>query len=150
MDYKTLILRITTGIVLLFFLYIFFNNVYQYLNLAVSLIYIFLIIEVIKYFKYKKLYIILYLIGSLIFFQVYYIYFIEKYFFVFMIVLIIIFDSFSYFFGSIFGIKKILPNISPGKTYFGFFSGLIMAFIFSIFFHQLYFNEENIIIFTSL
>ena len=25
-----------------------------------------------------------------------------------------------------------------------------MAFIFSIFFHQLYFNEENIIIFTSL
>ena len=98
MDYKTLILRITTGIVLLFFLYIFFNNVYQYLNLAVSLIYIFLIIEVIKYFKYKKLYIILYLIGSLIFFQVFYIYFIEKYFFVFMIVLIIIFDSFSYFF----------------------------------------------------
>ena len=66
--------------------------------------------------------------------------------------IIIFFDTFSYFFGKLFGRKKILPNISPNKTYFGFFSGLIITVICSQllnFYFKIY-NSYEVFIFTVL
>ena len=39
------------------------------------------------------------------------------------------FDISSYFFGFKYGKLKILPTISPNKTYFGFLMGLLTSFI---------------------
>jgi phosphatidate cytidylyltransferase len=50
-------------------------------------------------------------------------------------------DTFAYFTGSLFGKHKILPSISPKKTWEGFFGGLIFALItawmLSLYFHKL-------------
>ena len=51
----------------------------------------------------------------------------------------IFFDTTSYLFGSFFGNKKILPNISPNKTY----EGLILGFISTIFFHLILSSSSN-------
>ena len=47
--------------------------------------------------------------------------------FLFVILLVIIFDITSYIFGAKFCKLKILPKISPNKTYFGFFSGILFT-----------------------
>ena len=44
-------------------------------------------------------------------------------------------DTFAYFFGSKFGKTKILPAISPNKTWVGSFSGIIGSFIVAFSFH---------------
>ena len=64
--------------------------------------------------------------------------------FILIIIIIWIFDTFSYLGGSIFKGKKIFPNISKGKTYSGFFTGLIVASIF-YFFTENYFISNHII-----
>ena len=55
-----------------------------------------------------------------------------------ILALVIIFDITSYIFGSKFGKLKILPTISPNKTYFGFFSGILctlfLGYLFNYFF----------------
>lgn len=46
-------------------------------------------------------------------------------------------DTGSYIAGTNFGYSKILPTISPGKTWEGFIGGLISTFIFSLIFFDL-------------
>jgi len=52
-------------------------------------------------------------------------------------------DIFAYFFGVLFGKHKMCPNLSPKKTWEGFFGGVISSFIFSFLFGILlaYFNN---------
>lgn len=51
-------------------------------------------------------------------------------------------DIFAYFFGSIIGGKKILPKISPGKSWGGFIGGALGAMIISYLF-ALYIGKNN-------
>ena len=48
-------------------------------------------------------------------------------------------DTFAYIFGSKFGKTKILPAVSPNKTWVGSFSGIIGSFIVAFCFY--YFND---------
>ena len=48
---------------------------------------------------------------------------------VFIFFIVFAFDGFSQIFGQLFGKRKILPRISPGKTVEGFIGGLIMSLI---------------------
>ena len=54
-------------------------------------------------------------------------------------------DTFAFFFGKTFGKKKILPNISPKKTWIGSVTGLIGSLIcMSIFYYGGYFPSFNL------
>ena len=73
-----------------------------------------------------------------------------------MIFSIIIFDTFSYICGSLFGKKKIIPSISPNKTYFGAMSGYLISIILSylvfnfLLYPTLTFPKLNFLLITSL
>jgi phosphatidate cytidylyltransferase len=54
------------------------------------------------------------------------------------IILIIIFDVTSYVLGTKFGKLKILPVISPNKTYYGLISGILVTFILGILLNYFY------------
>ena len=56
-----------------------------------------------------------------------------------MFVLTWVFDTFAYLTGSKFGKNKILPKISPKKSWEGFAGGLLFSVI-SVYFIQLYFD----------
>ena len=58
----------------------------------------------------------------------------------------------SYIFGSLFGKKKILPNISPNKTIFGAVAGLFLTLIISLLFNNLFyiFSFRTSIVFSAL
>ena len=57
--------------------------------------------------------------------------------------IIVVFDVSSYIFGSTLGKKKIMPKISPNKTYFGLYSGLFFSLIFLITYKYFY-KIENL------
>ena len=154
MDYKNLYLRtITSSVLILFFsIFIFFN---EYLPIAIFLIYILLLIESIIYFnkiKFKLFFLILYLFISFICAEIYLIYFFNLKVFIFFILIMIFFDTSSYLFGSFVGNKKILPNISPNKTYegllLGFISTIFLVLIFNYFI--LIFNFIYLLFFTFI
>tara|TARA_Y100000590_G_C15292136_1_gene852936 strand:- start:136 stop:501 length:366 start_codon:yes stop_codon:yes gene_type:complete len=56
---------------------------------------------------------------------------------------VISFDIFSYLFGSVFGQKKLLPKISPNKTWIGLICGLLLSnsisLVYIYIFHELSF-----------
>ena len=146
MDYKNLLLRIPI-VFLFFFIFILIISQYEvYIQLIVYAIYLIIFIEIIYFFR-KNLYIfiisLIYLLISVICFKLYYNNFYIKNEFIFTILIVIIFDIFSYIFGSKFGKLKILPVISPNKTYFGFIAGFIISFIFGYFLNY-YYNIFNI------
>ena len=66
--------------------------------------------------------------------------------------MVIIFDITSYVFGKKFGKLKILPIISPNKTYFGLISGLIISFILGTLLNYYFyiFNTDFMIVFILL
>ena len=159
MDYKVLLIRLISSLILIcliFPLIIFYNE-----SLLYILIFFYLIIfyEIKKYFSYKKKLIYSYIILSLLSSVIYLIYFLNINFLIFLLMTIILFDTYSYIFGSLFGIKKILPKISPNKTYFGLISGYIFTII-SLYFINKYFilnysfikffAVSNIIIFLAI
>tara|TARA_Y100000590_G_C15090991_1_gene777598 strand:+ start:125 stop:544 length:420 start_codon:yes stop_codon:yes gene_type:complete len=78
-------------------------------------------------------------------------YFYDKNIFLYFIFLIIIFDTSSYLFGSLFGKKKIFLNLSKGKTYFGLYLGIIFTMIISYFINNIFevFNFLFYVLFTS-
>ena len=126
MDYSRLKRRIFTGTVfVIFFLIILFFN--KFLFIFTTIIYCLILLEIFLNFN-KKNILFLYVLISFISFHLYFFYNFNIIFFIYVSVLIILFDSFSYFFGSFFGYKKILPQISPNKTY----EGLILGYIFSL------------------
>lgn len=131
MDYKIFFIRTLSSffIVLIFLSVIFINSdLIAYIFLS---IYIIIFYEIYKNFLfYKKIYFLyLYVIVSLFLIQIYlYLYFQLEHFIIYCAI-IVLFDTICYVFGSLFGKKKILPNISPNKTYFGFISGFVCTFL---------------------
>jgi len=54
-------------------------------------------------------------------------------------------DVGAYFIGKAFGKNKLMPNVSPGKTFEGFFGGIAFAcFLIAIAAYQLNWNSEQI------
>ena len=149
MDYKVLITRLLSGVVMIsFFLYLFsYSNIR--INIFINIIYLFIFLEVLLFFKKNKyLYLILiYLIISLIFSNIYFIYNYEMLQIILFITLITTFDSFAYIFGSIFGKKKIFKSISKNKTFVGLISGFFISYIIG-FYLNIYFDIYNIFVFT--
>ena len=135
MVFNNLINRIVTSFLLTFVFGLVFLFYDSYLNVLAYLIYLFIFLELIFNFR-KNIYIffisIIYLFLSLIFLDLYFRNYYIKEEFVFTIVLVVIFDIASYFFGIKFGQLKMLPTISPNKTYFGLVVGFITAFIFGL------------------
>ena len=141
MDYKNLIIRIPVLILLIlaFTFMVIIND--QYIRLLVYPIYLIIFIEIIIFFRQTFLIFFIssiYLIFSFICFQLYLNNFYIREELIFIILLVIFFDISSYFFGSMFGRSKILPSISPKKTYFGLISGLISAFLFGLLYNYYY------------
>ena len=132
MEFKDLTKRIITSFILIFFFTILILFYDAYLNFFIYFIYLFIFFEIIFYFK-KNKYILLtsfiYIFISLICFDIYFRNYYIKEEFVYIITLVIIFDITSYVFGKKFGKLKILPIISPNKTYFGLISGLFITCI---------------------
>ena len=129
-----------------------------YLFFLMSIFYLFISLYLIKESNHKFLYVIinLYLFISLYSaFNLLYLNFINSNILIFLFLLIISFDSFSYFFGKLLKGKKIVPNISPGKTISGYIGGLISSFFIGILFNLLFPIMENffyifVIIFITL
>ena len=141
MVFNNFINRTITSFILLFifsFLIIFYDSYIKYLT---YLIYLIIFIEILIFFRSNFLIFILsliYLFFSLFSLNFYFNSYYIKEEFLFVILLVIIFDITSYIFGSNFGKLKILPAISPNKTFFGFFSGLLctifLGFLINYFF----------------
>ena len=147
-DKKNLYKRILTGFILCI---IFFPLIFILPNFFLILIiftYTAILFEVFKHFK--QLIIYPYLLLSFVSFIYYFMNFFNKLFFIYIICLIILFDTFSYFFGSFFGKNKILPFLSPNKTYEGFIYGLIITLFFGVIFNQFIFKYDFIFIFIFI
>ena len=133
MDYKNFILRAFSSILLLFStlsVLMFFGEKFLFI---IIIVFFLIFLEVFKNFKINrlKIYLIIYLILSFIFYFIYLIFFYNNLIFLFCILVVIYFDSFSFIFGSKLGKTKILPKISPNKTIEGYFFGLVFSIIFS-------------------
>ena len=148
MDYKILLTRILSGIVMssMFIFLLSYSNIM--INIFMNIIYLFIFFEVLFFFKKNKFLflILIYLSISLTFSNIYFLYQFKILQIILFIILIISFDSFSYFFGSAFGKKKIFKSISKNKTYVGLFSGLFASLIIGFYFNY-YFSIYNNIIF---
>ena len=129
MDYKVLFLRTVSSFFLSFFLCWILIFKTQYINSIIILIYLIIIIEILFFFKNKKVIILTYLFLSFLSIEYFIFFSFNKYFFITLILLIIYFDTFSYLFGSLFGKSKIIPLISPNKTYEGFVLGYLSSII---------------------
>ena len=92
----------------------------------------------------------LYLLISLVACLLYYFLYFDLFIFNLVILSIISLDIGSYFFGSIFGKKKIFPKISPNKTKEGLIFGLLFSNFLSILYIILFNNLSliNIILTT--
>ena len=155
LEFKNLTQRIITSFVLIFIFTILISFYDTYLNFFIYFIYLFIVFEIILYFK-NNIYILfislIYIFISLICIYIYFNNFYIKDEFVYIITLIVIFDISSYVFGKKFGKLKILPIISPNKTYFGLISGLIITFIIGILLNYYFyiFNTYLMIFFIIL
>jgi len=155
MDYRNIIYRITTSIFLLSVLFIFITEYINYLNALLYIIYIVIFFEIIIYFKkYNYIFFIslLYILLSFICLKYYFEYFFNLKIFIYTIVIISLFDISSYFFGLKFGKLKMLPKISPNKTFFGFFAGFFFTIIVSYILNYLFniFNQKTAIFFIVI
>ena len=97
-----------------------------YLFYLILFFYILVIYEIIIYFK-KILLISTYVFFSFFVFTYYFNSYFDYMFFNLFILTIVCFDVFSYILGAIFGKRKLLPKISPNKTWSGLVSGLLFS-----------------------
>ena len=152
MVFKNFLLRSFISIFLVA-IYIFFIIINFSLTFyLIFIIYIIIFIEIFLFFKKQKILILLYLFHSFILF--YFISFTDEllYSINLLFLIIISFDSFSYFIGKIFGKNRILKKISPNKTLEGLLGGIFFAFLISLLF---YFKFDpilkiNIYLFTTI
>lgn len=129
MVYKNLLIRSITSIcliMLLLCLIFFYENSIKYLSI---LIYLIVFAEILYFFKEKKIFILIYLFFSAFFFHVFLFLVYDQLILLLTISIIILFDTFSYIFGSLLGKKKIIPSISPNKTYVGFILGFLVTLL---------------------
>ena len=126
-----------------YFIFIFFLTIgSNYLWLLFLLLYTIIIYEINNNFTNikNKIFLYTYIIISLIFLQLYLFYYFQILDFIIIILTITIFDTSSYFLGSLFGRKKIFLSISPNKTYEGLFFGIFFTIFFMIIFNYLFTN----------
>ena len=141
MAFNNLYLRVVTSLFLLLFL---FSLIYYFetsIKWILIILYAIIVFETIFFFKNKKknyIFLILYLIISLFCIELYIIYYYQKIIFFFFIFIIICFDTSSYILGSLYGNKKIIPNISPNKTFFGTIGGLLFTLSISLIFNYIF------------
>ena len=155
MDFKNLLIRIITSLLLIFFLLIFIFSFKEYIPFAIILIYSMIFYEILFFFENKKrrsFALFLYVFISLISIEIYVIYFYETVIFLYFILIISCFDISSYIFGTLFGKKRILPKISPNKTVFGVVAGLLFTLIISLSFNNLFsiFTFNTSVVFSTL
>lgn len=127
MVYKNLLLRFLISILFILTYLIILSINFNYVYYLVLVIYIFVYFELIFYFNKFKIIPLLYISLSLLFFLL--IDFSNKIYLSFnlFIIIIILFDSFSFITGKLIGKKKFI-KISPNKTVEGFLGGAICAF----------------------
>ena len=63
-----------------------------------------------------------------------------------MIVIIWIFDTFCYLGGKTFNGKKLIPNISKGKTFNGLYSGIFATLLFSTYYYVKIYNDLSLVL----
>ena len=133
MVYKNFFLRsIVSSLFVLIYLIIFFYD-FNYVFYLVFIIYCLLIYEIYFYFIRYKILLITYILVSFVFFVS--IDFNNDTIFSFNLYIfsIVTFDTFSYFFGKLFGTNQLI-KISPNKTVEGLVGGFSISFILSILF----------------
>ena len=67
-----------------------------------------------------------------------------------IILTIWVFDTFCYLGGKAFNGKKLMPNISKGKTFNGLYSGIIATLAISSLYYLVFYNEINKVFFIVL
>ena len=155
MDYKNLKLRIFSSFILIMLFVIFVQFVDSYLFILVFLLYFFIFYEIYKNFNndYKNsLFQFLYLSLSFIAIQTYLLLYFHKIYFIYFVIVIVLFDSSSYIFGSLFGKKSILIKISPSKTYEGLISGILITLLITFFLNNILslYNLFEFLIYTNI
>ena len=135
MVYKNLFNRLFLSLLFLVLYFIALYNQYLILVLGTT-IYLFVFYEILKFFKKKFKFILVYLFFSYLFFLLYFFNFYDYKLFNIFVLTIILLDSFSYFTGIIIGKYYIFKSISPKKTLEGYLGGifftniLILSYIF--------------------
>jgi phosphatidate cytidylyltransferase len=144
MVYKNLFFR-SIFATILFILYLFSLNNNNFLFILATLIYMIIIFECFLFFKKKFFLIFSYIFISLICFYAYFLIYFDLFLFNILIFVIILFDSFSYFIGLLFGKRYIFKKISPKKTLEGYLGGGFFTNIIIITFLLLFKDNINII-----
>ena len=67
-----------------------------------------------------------------------------------IIIIVWLFDTFCYLGGKVFNGKKLMPNISKGKTYNGLFSGIITTLTIATFYYVEVYNDINMVPFLVI
>ena len=155
MDYKNLFIRSLTSSIFIFLIIYSIFQLDGYLILISSAVYLIIFTEILIFFNKRTIQFfisIVYIILSYVCLITYLDYYFNNLEFLYFIFIISIFDISSFFLGSLFGKKKILPIISPNKTFLGFFGGIILAIILSFIFNYYFkiFNFGSFIIFNLL
>ena len=152
MVFKNFLLRsfISLFLVAIYIFFIIIN--FSFTFYLIFIIYIIIFLEILLFFKKRKILILLYLFHSFILF--YFISFTDEilYSINLLFLIIISFDSFSYFIGKIFGKNRILKKISPNKTLEGLLGGIFFAFLISLLFYIIFdpILKINIYLFTTI
>ena len=143
MVYSNFILRLLFSILFLISYFIISSINFSLVFYLILLIYIAITLEIYFFFKKNKLFPIIYILISIIFFFT--LDFNDEEFISFNIYIFIIitFDIFSYLIGKIIG-KNQLIKISPNKTIEGFVGGFILSFISTIFIFIFLNNSLNL------
>ena len=90
----------------------------------------------------NKFLLYIYILASFIFLQFYLFYHFKIIDFIIIILTITLFDTSSYFLGSIVGRNKIFLFISPHKTYEGLIGGIIFTILFMTIFNSIFANYD--------
>ena len=142
MDFNILKLRILSSFFIILFFLFFLTIGTNYLWLLFLILYAIIIFEISNNFISikNKLFLYVYIIISFIFLQLYLFYYFQIIDFIIIILTITIFDTSSYFLGSLIGRKKIFLSISPNKTYEGLIFGIFFTISFMTIFNYLFTN----------